>query len=195
MTRAGGSQRLVGGSPYGRIFIQDDIDRNARQHRRELGLVAESAEECAVHHLGQNLRSNPARHIDSTDGQGTQCKIPSLGAVCFCPKIQSLNAHPARVRARIFADLARGITAGAMKRWMTHVGIQKFVDGTNATAGKDVLATDLRQTLFQGSEKLDFAIRTGRKASKASLGREYAIPEAVPYQKSLTQAGTYGHQG
>src|SRR6266849_10758585 len=166
MMRAGGSQCLVGGSPDGRIFIQNDIDRNALQYRGELGLVTERAEDRTILHLGQNLRSNPTRHIDPTDGHGAQCQIPSLRSVCFCPKIQSLNTHLARVFACIFADLRRGIAAGAVKRWMTNVRIQKFVDGTNTTAGKNVLATDLRQTLLQESEELDFPIRSRRKASQ-----------------------------
>src|SRR5689334_5404781 len=77
---------------------------------------------------------------------------------------------------------------------MTHVRIQKFVDGKNTAPGQNVLATDLRQALLQESEELDLAIGSWRKASQASLGRKYAILPAVPYQNSLTQAGTHGHQ-
>src|SRR5882724_1483747 len=148
MTRASASQCLVSSSPDGRIFVQYDINRNARQHGSEFGFVAECVEERAVFHLGEDLRSNSSSHIYSTDGHCAQCEIPGLGAISFCPEIHGFDANAARVRACIVADLPRGIAAGAIKRWMTYLTIQKIVDGTNTTARKNVLATDLRQTLF-----------------------------------------------
>src|ERR1700730_16541371 len=191
--RAGGSEGLIGSSPNWRILIQNNVDRNARQYRREFGLLAERSEERSVFHLGQDLRCDPTSHIDAPKGKGAQGKISSFGAIGFRPKIQCRDTHRTGVGACFLGNLTGGIGGGAVERRMTNVGTQEFVDSANTSPRKNVLATDMREMSFQVNEKLDLAICSWGKACQATLRRKHAIPLAIPAKKRLAQTSANGH--
>src|SRR5437660_7530371 len=70
---------------------------------------------------------------------------------------------------------------------MTNIWGEEFVDRTEAAPGKQFLAGNARQAVFQKSEECDFAVGARREIGGAAFGGSGAMAVAVPVKNGFAE--------
>src|SRR6266852_155430 len=76
-----GGESLVGSADERSSFIEDDGNRNVREHGAEVPFVLERVEEGAVLHFGKDFNGDASGNIHAAEGENFERKIAGFGAV------------------------------------------------------------------------------------------------------------------
>ncbi len=156
--------------------------------------VLKGVEEGAVFHFFQNFYRNAAGNVDTTQGQDFKGKVASFSAVDVGPQVDGCDANRASLAEAILGNFRSGVGVGVGESSVLYGWIEKFVDGTEAAAGKNQLKTDLRIATEHEAKQFDFLFGVGSEIGVAAFGGADLITRAIPNEKSFAQAGARSEQ-
>ena len=156
--------------------------------------VLKGVEEGAVFHFFQNFYRNAAGNVDTTQGEDFKGKVASFSAVDVGPQVDGCDANRASLVEAILSNFRSGVGVEVGESSVLYGWIEKFVDGTEAAAGKNQLKTDLRIAAAHEVKQFDFLFGVGSEIGVAAFGGADLITRAIPNEKSFAQAGARSEQ-
>ena len=176
------------------VLVEDYGDRDIFQEIFEMPFVFEGVEEGAVFHFFEDFNGDAAGYIDTADCEDFEGEIASFGAVNVGPEVDGFDANGASFVEAILSDFRSGIGVGIGESSVFDGGIEKFVDGAEAAAGKNQLKTYLRGAAAHETKQFNLLFGVRGEIGVAAFGGADLIAGAIPDEKGFAQAGARGKQ-